>query len=151
MEDEAMSEGFLVTTVRSATVGLVGRSINQARDQHFVIDSPTIGSALASGEAFLAGVSSCGVTLVERAAQDLGIPVERLEVTINGLRHPQKTNRFARVELSFAFVGPTQEQAETLVQRYKDNCPLYGTVVDATTVDIQISTVSAVREVVAAD
>ena len=132
---------YLVTTVRSATVGVVGRSINQARDQHFVTDSPTIGSALASGEAFLAGVSSCGVTLVERAAQDLGIPVERLEVTINGLRHPEKTNRFARVDLAFAFVGPTEEQAQTLVQRYKDNCPLYGTVADATTVEIAVSTV----------
>ena len=132
---------YLVTTVRSATVGTVGRSINQARDQHFVIDSPTIGSALASGEAFLAGVSSCGVTLVERAAQDLGIPVERLEVTINGLRHPDKTNRFARVDLTFAFVGPTEEQAQTLMQRYKDNCPLYGTVADATTVEIAVSTV----------
>lgn len=144
-----MSEKLLVTTVRSASVGLVGRSINQARDQHFVIDSPTIGSALASGEAFLAGVSSCGVTLVERAAQDLGIPVERLEVTIDGQRHPEKTNRFARVALTFSFVGPTQEQAETLVLRYKDNCPLYGTVVDATTVDIQVTTVSTGREAVA--
>ena len=64
-----MSTEFLSTKVHSATVGVPGRSINQARDQHFVIDSPTIGSALASGEAFLAGVSSCGVTLVERAAQ----------------------------------------------------------------------------------
>jgi uncharacterized OsmC-like protein len=146
-----MSDTFLVTTVQSANVGVVGRSINQARDQHFVIDSPTIGSALASGEAFLGGVSSCGVTLVERAAQDLGIPVERLEVTIHGLRHPEKTNRFARVELTFDFVGPTEEQAETLVQRYKDNCPLYGTVADATTVTIAVTTVPTAREAVAAD
>lgn len=135
-----MSDNFLVTTVRSATVGVPGRSLNQARDQHFVIDSPTIGSALASGEAFLGGVSSCGVTLVERAAEDLGIPVEKLTVTINGLRHPEKTNRFARVELTFDFVGPTEAQAETLVQRYKDNCPLYGTVADATTVEIAVNT-----------
>ena len=141
-----MSAELLSTVVHSATVGLPGRSINQARDQHFVIDSPTIGSALASGEAFLAGVSSCGVTLVERAAHDLHIPLERLDVTINGLRHPEKTNRYARVEMTFAFVGPTAEQAETLVQRYKDNCPLYGTVANATTVAIAVSTVPA-REV----
>jgi uncharacterized OsmC-like protein len=144
-----MSADLLITTVHSATVGVVGRSINQARDQHFVIDSPTLGSALASGEAFLAGVSSCGVTLVERAAQDLGIPVERLDVTINGLRHPEKTNRFARVEMTFAFVGPTEEQAQTLVQRYKDNCPLYGTVADATTVTIAVSTTPTRAEALA--
>lgn len=138
-----MSADYLSTTVHSATVGVPGRSINQARDQHFVIDSPSIGSALASGEAFLAGVSSCGVTLVERAAHDLHIPLEHLDVTINGLRHPEKTNRYARVEMTFAFVGPTEEQAQTLVQRYKDNCPLYGTVADATTVEIAVSTVPA--------
>jgi uncharacterized OsmC-like protein len=88
-------------------------------------------------------VSSCGVTLVERAAHDLHIPLEHLDVTINGLRHPEKTNRYARVEMTFAFVGPTEQQAQTLVQRYKDNCPLYGTVADATTVEIAVSTVPA--------
>ena len=138
-----MSTELLSTVVHSATVGVPGRSINQARDQHFVIDSPTIGSAFGSAEAFLSGVSSCGVTLVERAAQDLHIPLERLDVTINGPRHPAKTNRYARIELAFAFVGPTAEQAETLVQRYKGNCPLYGTAADATTVEIAVSTAPA--------
>ena len=142
-----MSEQYLVTTVRSASVGHVGRSINEARDQHFVIDSPSIGSALASGEAFLAGVSSCGVTLVERAAQDLGVPLERLEVTIAGARRQDKPNRFTRIDLAFTLVGPSQEQAETLVRRYKDNCPLYGTVADATTVEVHVTAVPAARGV----
>jgi len=110
-----------------------------------VIDNPSTGSALASGEAFLAGVSSCGVTLVERAAHDLNIPLEHLDVTINGLRHPEKTNRYVRVEMTFAFVGPTAAQARTLVRRYKDNCPIYGAGADATTVEIAVSTVPAER------
>jgi uncharacterized OsmC-like protein len=115
-----MNEGYLVTSVRSYSSGIVGRSLNTARNQHFVIDSPTIGEALGSGEAFLAGVSSCGVTLCERAAQELGIPVARMEVTIDGLREPQNPTTFARIDMTFTLHGPDQERAEAVVQRYKD-------------------------------
>jgi len=115
-----MSEQYLVTTERSASSGTVGRSLNTARNQHFVIDSPTLGEALGSSEAFLAGVSSCGVTLVERAAQEMGVPVQRMEVTIEGLREKQNPTSFARIDLRFTLTGPSQEQAESVVQRYKD-------------------------------
>ena len=55
-----------IDTVRSYSGGLPGRALNQARTNHFVIDSPSgPHEALSSGEAFLAGVSSCGVTLIE--------------------------------------------------------------------------------------
>ena len=115
-----MSEQYLSTTVKSYSSGIVGRSLNAARNQHFVIDSPTIGEAVSSGEAFLAGVSSCGVTLVEGAARTMGVPIRRMEVTIEGLRERANPTSFARVDMRFTLVGPTQEQAEAVVQRYKD-------------------------------
>jgi uncharacterized OsmC-like protein len=115
-----MSEQFLVNTVRSYSSGTVGRSLNTVRDHHFVIDSPTIGEEITSGDAFLAGISSCGVTLVERAARDMGIPLQRMEVTIDGLRNRQSPTSFARMDLRFRLVGVSPEQAETLVGRYKD-------------------------------
>lgn len=115
-----MSEQYLVNSVRSYSAGTVGRSLNTVRDHHFVIDSPTIGEEITSGDAFLAGVSSCGVTLVERAAQGASIPLQRMEVTIDGLRDRDAPTSFARVEMRFRLVGVTQEQAEWLVGRYKD-------------------------------
>ena len=115
-----MSEPYLVTTVRSSSSGLVGRSLNSARNQHFVIDGPAIGEALGSSEAFLAGVSSCGVTLVEGAARDMGVPLQRMEVTIEGVRERANPTSFARIALHFTLVGPSQEQAEAVVQKYKD-------------------------------
>jgi uncharacterized OsmC-like protein len=115
-----MSEQYLVNTVRSYSSGTVGRSMNTIRNHHLIIDSPTIGEEITSGDAFLAGVSSCGVTLVERAARDMGIPLQRMEVTIDGLRDRQAPSTFARVEMRFLLVGVSQEQAETLVGRYKD-------------------------------
>lgn len=115
-----MSEQYLVNTVRSYSSGTVGRSMNTIRNHHLIIDSPTIGEEITSGDAFLAGVSSCGVTLVERAARDMGIPLQRMEVTIDGLRDRQAPSTFARVDMRFRLVGVSQEQAETLVGRYKD-------------------------------
>lgn len=115
-----MSAQYLVNTVRSYSSGTVGRSVNTVRNHHFVIDSPSIGDEITSGDAFLAGVSSCGVTLVERAAQDMGIPLQRMAVTIEGLRDRQAPSSFARITMHFRLVGVSQEQAETLVGRYKD-------------------------------
>ena len=115
-----MSEQYISTAVRSYSAGLVGRSLNTARNQHFVIDSPTIGEALGSGEAFLAGVSSCGVTLCENAARQMGVPLQRMEVTIEGLREKDRPANFARVEMRFTLYGVDQEQADAVVQRYKD-------------------------------
>ena len=106
-------------SIRSTSSGTVGRSLNAIRNHHIVIDSPSIGEEITSGEAFLLGVSACGVTLVEGAARDLGIPVEHTEVTIEGYRVPDRP-AFERVTMRFVFTGPTQEQAETLVGRYKD-------------------------------
>ena len=115
-----MSGQYLVNSVRSYSSGTVGRSLNTVGNHHFVIDSPTLGEEITSGDAFLAGISSCGVNLVERAAREMGIPVRRMEVTIDGLRDRQAPSTFARIDMRFVLHGPSQEQAEAAVQRYKD-------------------------------
>lgn len=115
-----MSEQPLVNTVRSYSSGTPGRSLNTVGQHHFVIDSPTLAEEITSGDAFLAGISSCGVNLVERAARETGVPVQRMEVAIEGLREGRDPSTFARITLRFTLVGPSQEQAEALVARYKD-------------------------------
>ena len=115
-----MSEQYLSNKVHSYSSGTVGRSLNTVANHHFVIDSPSIGEEITSTDSFLAGVSSCGVNRVEVAARDTGIPVRRIEVDIEGLRSPEATARFAKVNMRFTLEGPTQEQAEELVERYKN-------------------------------
>ena len=114
-----MSERSPDYQIQSSSSGTVGRSLNAIRNHHVVIDSPSIGEAITSGEAFLSGVSACAVTLTEGAARELGIPVRHTEVTLEAFRAPDRP-AFERVEMRFVFTGPTQEQAETLVNRYKD-------------------------------
>ncbi len=115
-----MDADYLVTSVRSYSSGTVGRSLNTAGSHHFVVDSPSLGEELTSGDVFLAGISSCGVNLVEGEARDSGVPISHMEVTIDGKRKSDTPMNFARVDTRFTLTGPSQAQAETLIQRYKD-------------------------------
>src|SRR5580700_706347 len=114
-----MTDEYVVNTVRSSSSGTVGRSLNTVKNHHFVIDSPSIGEEITSGDAFLAGISSCGVNLVEGLAQETGVPLRRTEVTIDGIRNRRDTSVFERIELRFVMSGVSQDQAEALVESYK--------------------------------
>lgn len=119
-----MTENALVNQVRSYSTATPGRSLNNVRGHHFVIDEPTYaggpGEEITPAEAFLAGVSSCGVLLVESFAKKDSVPLRRAEVTIEGTRNPSEPSRFEGISMRFELVGPTQAQADGLVERYKN-------------------------------
>lgn len=106
-------------SARSASVGQVGRTLNTIRQHAIVIESPAMNGEINSGEAFLVGISSCGVTLIEAAAQQLGIGIQRMEVQIDGYRQPDVA-AFEHIDMRFTFVGPSENEAAVLVGRYRD-------------------------------
>jgi uncharacterized OsmC-like protein len=110
-----------VETIRSSSSGTVGRAVSEARGQRLVLDSSARpqSDALTNSEAFLAGISSCGVTLIEARARETGVPLERMDVTIEGLRTAADPARFANVTMRFDLAGVTQTQAEELVETYR--------------------------------
>jgi uncharacterized OsmC-like protein len=138
----AMDEELLVTAVDSRTSGVPGRSLNSARGHHFVIDGSAAGGGPAEeitpGEAFLSGVSACGVLLVEARAAEVGIPLRVAEARIEGVRDAADPARYLRVDLRFRLAGVSREQAEALVAHYQGRCPLYATVAAATAVCVTI-------------
>jgi uncharacterized OsmC-like protein len=112
-----------VETVRSVSSGTIGRALNSVPGQ----TRPTVPldsssrprpDAFTNSEAFLAGVSSCGVTLIELHAQETGVPLRRTEVTIEGRRDPGEA-RFRSVAMRFVLAGVSQTQAEELVATYR--------------------------------
>ena len=117
-----MAEELLVTGVHSRTSGVPGRSLNHARGHHFVIDgSSTSGGPaeeITPGEAFLSGLSACGVLLVERRAAETGVPLRVAEAWIESARRPSDTATIVKVDLRFRLTGPTREQADELVAHY---------------------------------
>ena len=109
-----------VETVRSVSSGVVGRARNTTRDAALILDSSTRPQpdAFTNSEAFLAGVSSCGVTLIEMYAQETGMPLTGMTATIEGVRRPPEP-RFSRITMRFELAGVSQAQAEELVETYR--------------------------------
>ena len=110
-----------VETIRSSSSDVVGRAINTARGYRLAFDSSSRPQpdAFTNSEAFLAAVSSCGVTLIEMHARESGVPLAGMDVTISGTRTAAEPNRFASVTMDFALAGVTQTQAEALVETYR--------------------------------
>lgn len=115
-----MNDELLVTAVHSRTSGVRGRSLNDVRMHHFVIDaSGDEAEEITPAEAFLSGISACGVTMLERVAAERGVPLGVAEAWIEGARRRSDTSQFARMDLRFRLAGPTREQAEELVAYYR--------------------------------
>jgi len=110
-----------IDTVRSSSSGVLGRARSEARGHRLVLDSSSRPQpdAFTNSEAFLAGVSSCGVTLIEGHAKESGIPVRSIDVTIEGARTAAEPNRFSVVTMTFEIAGVTQAQADELVATYR--------------------------------
>src|SRR5437016_10113722 len=110
-----------IDAVRSSSSGVLGRARSQARGHRLVLDSSSRPQpdALTNSEAFLAGVSSCGVTLIEMHAKETGVPMTGMAVTIEGARTAAAPNRFARVRMTFEIAGVSQAQADALVETYR--------------------------------
>lgn len=105
-----------------------GRVLCSARHHHFVIDGPVPngcpGEALTPPEAFLAGVASCGVELVEVIAREVGLPVPAVHVDIEGVVDRANPVRpdvtlFNRVRMAFRVSGISRDQALDLIDRFK--------------------------------
>ena len=110
-----------VDTIRSSSTGVVGRAESRVRGQSLTLDSSARPQpdALTNSEAFLAGISSCGVTLIEGHARETGMPMRGLDVTIQGVRAAADSTRFASVTMTFEIRGVGQEQVEQLVETYR--------------------------------
>jgi uncharacterized OsmC-like protein len=110
-----------IERVKSSSSGVVGRAQSVARSARLLLDSSSRPQpdALTNSEAFLAGISSCGVTLIEMHAQETGIPLTRIDVTIEGVRTAAEPTRFAGMTMMFELAGVSATQAAKLVATYR--------------------------------
>lgn len=110
-----------VDRIRSSTGAAVGRAVSRVRGQELVLDSSARPQpdAFTNSEAFLAAISSCGVTLIDMHAREKGIPLRRTDVTIEGVRPGADPARFARITMRFELAGVTPADAESLVRTYQ--------------------------------
>ena len=112
----------------AASTDVFGRVLCGVRNHHFVIDGPEQngcpGEEVTPAELFLAAVASCGVELVQVLAKSSGIPLEGIEVKIQGRMdrsHPVRpdVSLFNTVSLDFHLRGVTDVDAKQLVETFK--------------------------------
>ncbi len=116
---------LIVNRVLSASTTIPGRCINDVRMHRLIIDEPTHaggpGEQMTPAEAFLAGISACGVLLVQGRARDSRVRLDRTEVTIEAVRDRRDTSVFQRINMLFRLSGPTQTEGFSLVEHYKSH------------------------------
>ena len=115
-----MSSNRKTDSAHSESSGTIGRAVNRAHGARVVFDSSSRPQpdALTNSEAFLAAVSSCGVTLIEMHAHETNVPIARMAVSIEGSRDAAVTH-YQSVHMRFEIAGVTQAQAEDLVAVYR--------------------------------
>ena len=105
-----------------------GRVMCSARNHYFVIDGPVQngfpGEEITPTELFLAAVASCGVELVQMLAQRQEVPLQAINVAIQGMldrSNPARPDHtvFNSVRLQFRLKGVTQEQGTQLIEAFK--------------------------------
>ena len=89
------NDDLVVNRVQSRSTSTPGRSINEVRQHRLVIDEPTHlggpGEEITPADAFLAGVSACGVLLVQGRARETGIRLDRIDVRDTGRTPPSSS------------------------------------------------------------
>src|SRR2546423_6098067 len=108
-------EDLVVNRVHSTSTATPGRALNQVRTHQLVIDEPMHlggpGEQITPAEAFLAGVSACGVLLVQGRARETSVRLDRVEAPIEGIRQRSVTSVFQRIEIVFRLAGPSHTGA----------------------------------------
>src|SRR5436305_14599837 len=124
-EGPMANDDLVVNRVQSESPGTRGPSSSQVRDRELVIDEPTHlggpGEGITPADAFLAGVSACGVLLVQGRARDTAVGLKKIDVKLEAVRHRSDTSVFQRIDMTFRLAGPSQAQAVELVEHYKSH------------------------------
>lgn len=114
--------------VTAASTHVFGRVLCGARNHHFIVDGPEQngcpGEEVTPAEVFLSGVAGCGVELIQVLAKNAAIPLQEINVTIQGIMDRSKPVRpdvslFNSVRLDFQMRGINDQQARQLLDGFK--------------------------------
>ena len=117
-----MAELALTYQARSYSTGIVGRSICNARNHHWVSESPG-GEAVGAGELFCASMAACAVNMVEVIADTEQRALDGMEVDVAVYRDQDKPaadiSIYDAVRVRFQMWGVSDDDARFLVKTWK--------------------------------
>ncbi len=117
-----MAELALAYEARSYSTGIVGRSICNARNHHWVAEN-TGGEAVGAGEMFCASISACAVNMVSTIADTDNRALGGMEVSVALYRDFDKptgeVSLYDSVRVQFQMWGVSDDDARFLVKTWK--------------------------------
>jgi len=117
-----MAELSLTYQARTYSSGTIGRSICNARNHHWVSESPG-GDALGAGELFCASMAACAVNMVERIAGAENRALDSMEVNVAVYTDKDKpagdVSTYDACRVKFEMWGVRDDDAEYLVKVWK--------------------------------
>ncbi len=144
-----MQPQLATSTVTSRLSGSSGRAIVTARGHHFIVDSPPpLGGPneeINPIEVLLSALATCGTFVCETAAGEMGIPLNRISVTVAGDFDPRGVcgeavdPRIQSLRVHLVLAGPTQAQAESLNAAFQSRCPVFTTLSRAAPITVEIT------------
>jgi uncharacterized OsmC-like protein len=144
-----MANSLATGKVISQLSGVPGRALVSARGHHVVVDSPLpLGGPneeLNPVELLLSALATCATFVCETVAAELGIPLGAITARVEGDFDPRGVcgdpvdPRFQGFRVEIAMIGPTDEQAQTLVSAFQTRCPIYTTLSRSAPVEIDFS------------
>ncbi len=117
-----MAEPTLAYQARSYSTGIVGRSICNSRNHHWVAEN-TGGEAVGAGELFCASIAACAVNMVSTIADSEGRALDGMEVTVGAYRDMDQpageVSLYDAVRVEFEMWGVSDDDARFLVKTWK--------------------------------
>ena len=136
----------LTTAALSATLVQTGRSIVHARGNHFVVDSPPVlggpNEERNPIDLLLGALATCGLFVYESGAIELGMPLESLDVAVEGdlavqgLKDGSVNPRIREFRVMIDAQGLSNEEFEVLHERWQARCPVYTTLIRSAPIEV---------------
>src|SRR5690606_16910099 len=136
----------MANTVTTRDTNVPGIWVSQARSQLLLSGAtPNNGGTDATwyaGELLLAALNTCATSLLHAAADERGWTLEPVRITADSERDSNAPDHSSRLHLHFEVGGVDDSQAVELVDNFKSQCPIYGTVSRGAPTTVSITTVS---------
>jgi len=118
-----MAELALAYEARSYSTGIVGRSICNARNHHWVAEN-TGGEAVGAGEMFCASIAACAVNMVSTIANKEDRALGGMDVNVALYRDfdkpPGEVSLYDSVRVQLQMWGVSDDDACFLVKTWKN-------------------------------
>jgi uncharacterized OsmC-like protein len=144
-----MAPRLATATVTTQLLNIPGRTIVNAKDHHLVVDSPLYlggpNEEVNPIDLLLSALVSHGLFVCEKIAHQMHIPLDDLKISARGDFDPRGALAegidagLHTLKIHMAISGPTENQAEELIQVYKTRCPIYVTLARSMRIDLDLS------------